>query len=489
MAHELGHTLGSSHTHACVWNGNNTAIDGCYSTEGGCNSFGLPAAGGTIMSYCHLRRVGINFSLGFGVQPGNVIRNTIAQASCLTNCDATDFTLDASSLVFNFKAAGGKKILNITGNAEWNISKNSSWLTLSQNTGIGATQIELIADIYNGPLNRNDTLFLTGAGKLIKIAVNQEKFIAAECPTSTIGVNNIVFCENAKVNFNANTQNVGGYNLQYVWQTGIDSLTWNTVSTGIDSTYSFISQPGGDFTYRFLLSAPGSDCPLITSAPATVRVIIQPQVAIETTDSTTICLGNSVTLKEKLFAPWTSTLLRRQWFKSVNGIVWDSLPASSGTNLVLSGSEPTSSFYQLRVSVDGPSACQTAVSPAFKVDILDTTLVNVVANDSLICQGKPLQIISIAPTVGNIGFDYQWQQLNRQTQIWSNIPGANLSAYNNNNLNTGFYTFRLKYKRKLASCPELISNELPIRVDTIPSVAVLFPSSKLCPGESISLTA
>lgn len=489
MAHELGHTLGSSHTHACVWNGNNTAIDGCYSTEGGCSSFGLPAAGGTIMSYCHLRRVGVNFSLGFGVQPGNVIRNTIAQASCLTNCDAADFTLDASSLTFNFKAAGGKKILNITGNAEWNISKNSSWLTLSQNTGIGATQIELVSTIYNGSLNRNDTLFLTGAGKLIKIAVNQEKFLAAECPKASISVNNNVFCENAKVNFSANTQNLGGYNLQYVWQSRIDSLTWNTVATGSDSTYSFISQPGGDFTYRFQLSATGSDCPLITSAPATVRVIIQPQVAIETTDSTTICLGNAVTLKEKLFSPWASTLLRRQWFKSVNGIAWDSLPASSGTNLVLSGNEPTSSFYQLRVSVDGPSACQTAISPAFKVDILDTILVNVVANDSLICRGKPLQIISIAPTGGNIGFDYQWQQLNRQTQIWNNIPGANLSAYNNNNLNTGFYTFRLKYKRKLASCPELISNELPVRVDTIPSVSVLFPSSKLCPGESISLTA
>jgi hypothetical protein len=261
------------------------------------------------------------------------------------------------------------------------------------------------------------------------------------------------------------------------------------VATGTDSTYSFISQPGGDFTYRFQLSATGSDCPLITSAPATVRVIIQPQVAIETTDSTTICLGSAVTLKEKLFSPWSSTLLRRQWFRSVNGIAWDSLPASSGTSLVLSGNEPSSSFYQLRVSVDGPSACQTAFSPAFKVDILDTILVNVVANDSLICQGKPLQIISIAPTGGSIGFDYQWQQLNRQTQIWNNIPGANLSAYNNNNLNTGFYTFRLKYKRKLASCPELISNELPVRVDTIPSVAVLFPSSKLCPGESISLTA
>lgn len=29
LAHEMGHLIGSRHTHACVWNGNNTAIDGC----------------------------------------------------------------------------------------------------------------------------------------------------------------------------------------------------------------------------------------------------------------------------------------------------------------------------------------------------------------------------------------------------------------------------------------------------------------------------
>jgi hypothetical protein len=33
----LGHLFGSQHTHACVWNGNNTAIDGCYSVEGNCS--------------------------------------------------------------------------------------------------------------------------------------------------------------------------------------------------------------------------------------------------------------------------------------------------------------------------------------------------------------------------------------------------------------------------------------------------------------------
>ena len=85
--HELGHLWGSRHTHACVWNGNNTAIDGCSgSTEGTCPLPGNPSGGGTIMSYCHLQSVGINFNNGFGPQPGNVIRNSVANASCTAPC-------------------------------------------------------------------------------------------------------------------------------------------------------------------------------------------------------------------------------------------------------------------------------------------------------------------------------------------------------------------------------------------------------------------
>lgn len=87
VAHELGHLFGSHHTHACVWNGNGTAIDACAGfVEGNCGSAPIPQGGGTIMSYCHLQRVGINFSAGFGIQPGNVIRNNVAQASCLQTC-------------------------------------------------------------------------------------------------------------------------------------------------------------------------------------------------------------------------------------------------------------------------------------------------------------------------------------------------------------------------------------------------------------------
>ncbi|MBL8301068.1 MAG: proprotein convertase P-domain-containing protein [Rhodanobacteraceae bacterium] len=88
VTHEAGHLLGSRHTHACVWNGNNTAIDGCSGqTEGGCALPGNPSGGGTIMSYCHLTNVGINFNRGFGSQPAAVIRNRVEGGGCLANCD------------------------------------------------------------------------------------------------------------------------------------------------------------------------------------------------------------------------------------------------------------------------------------------------------------------------------------------------------------------------------------------------------------------
>ncbi len=87
MTHEMGHSFGSPHTHSCSWNGNNTAIDGCYPTEGSCPNPGIPSGGGTIMSYCHLQNVGINFNLGFGPQPAALIRSTIDSKTCLqTNC-------------------------------------------------------------------------------------------------------------------------------------------------------------------------------------------------------------------------------------------------------------------------------------------------------------------------------------------------------------------------------------------------------------------
>jgi len=89
MTHEIGHNIGSPHTQSCSWNGNNTALDGCWFIEPTgpvpCKTPEItPYTKGTIMSYCHLNlNVGVDYKWGFGLQPGNLIRQKVSFANCL----------------------------------------------------------------------------------------------------------------------------------------------------------------------------------------------------------------------------------------------------------------------------------------------------------------------------------------------------------------------------------------------------------------------
>jgi hypothetical protein len=89
VAHEFGHCFGSRHTHWCGWQGG--PIDGCAGqTEPApngnyCPVPGNPIAGGTIMSYCHITSVGVNYANGFGQQPGDRIRACVANRYCAPN--------------------------------------------------------------------------------------------------------------------------------------------------------------------------------------------------------------------------------------------------------------------------------------------------------------------------------------------------------------------------------------------------------------------
>lgn len=87
ITHEIGHNLGSKHTHNCSWPGG--AIDDCFAPEGVCLPGPTPVNGGTIMSYCHVTSGGINFNNGFGALPGGKIRDEVDQATCLSLCEDT----------------------------------------------------------------------------------------------------------------------------------------------------------------------------------------------------------------------------------------------------------------------------------------------------------------------------------------------------------------------------------------------------------------
>jgi Metallo-peptidase family M12/Fibronectin type III domain/Secretion system C-terminal sorting domain len=130
VTHEMGHNLGSNHTQWCGWQGG--PIDNCVSPEGGCSPGPTPTNGGTIMSYCHLTGIGINFNNGFGTQPGNKIRVETSAATCVAaSCPST-----------TCPSPGNLSIINITGSGatiSWNTASGASSYTLRYRA-VGASQ-------------------------------------------------------------------------------------------------------------------------------------------------------------------------------------------------------------------------------------------------------------------------------------------------------------------------------------------------------------
>lgn len=75
--HELGHNVGSPHTHNCSWN---PAVDSCVGAEGSCYSTPKPRLG-TIMSYCHLTAFGTEMKIHPRV--ATFMRSKAQKAGCL----------------------------------------------------------------------------------------------------------------------------------------------------------------------------------------------------------------------------------------------------------------------------------------------------------------------------------------------------------------------------------------------------------------------
>jgi hypothetical protein len=109
LSHELGHNLGSPHTHSCTWPGG--AIDNCAASEGDCATGPTPVNGGTIMSYCQNTSIGINLALGFGPLPGNLIRRRISNNTALPVSN----TIPSELIAYDISARSARVKWNFTG--------------------------------------------------------------------------------------------------------------------------------------------------------------------------------------------------------------------------------------------------------------------------------------------------------------------------------------------------------------------------------------
>lgn len=84
--HELGHVLGSAHTHSCLWPSG--PIDSCSTAENG-DCFDIPAKSeGTIMSYCDLPAIGGTLRPEFHPLTADIIRGYMTVAERLGGSEA-----------------------------------------------------------------------------------------------------------------------------------------------------------------------------------------------------------------------------------------------------------------------------------------------------------------------------------------------------------------------------------------------------------------
>ncbi len=150
VTHEIGHNLGSNHTHWCGWNtgagGACGSIDNCVTQEwgSGCNtcpstfSNSLPGWKGTVMSYCHLSSRGVDLANGFGPLPGNRIRSVVNNSLCLTSIISASLVAKpicrnqgSINLIFDSVAVGSNHFGANPHTFTWSNGANTQNITVS----------------------------------------------------------------------------------------------------------------------------------------------------------------------------------------------------------------------------------------------------------------------------------------------------------------------------------------------------------------------
>ena len=225
VTHEIGHNLGSPHTHSCSWS--TGPLDNCYTPEGTCAAGPAPVNGGTIMSYCHTTSVGINFNNGFGFYPGNLIRDKVLNATCITggtssaapvSLSTTNITQTSATL--NWAATPGA----INYSVQYKLATASTWTSAGSTT---STSINISA--LTGATNYVWTVRSDCSAFAANASFSTTGLVACTAPTSLSTTN--ITQTYATLNWAA-VASATGYTIQYKTAA---ATTWTSLDTTANS--------------------------------------------------------------------------------------------------------------------------------------------------------------------------------------------------------------------------------------------------------------
>jgi hypothetical protein len=344
VTHELGHNFGSRHTHNCVWNGNSTQIDDCGNLAGdvqSCYDDDIPILpeDGTIMSYCHLVGVGINFSLGFGPQPGDLIRNKYENAPCNTGVctppECTEMTDPAPSETLV------------------EVSSNISWAAIGEADGY---RITIGTSPSNGSIANNiDVGFTTTynpSGNLPFNSTIYTKVVPYNIIGSAVGCSNQTFTTEpnsaplcTELSFPLDGSTDVPVNVDLTWEHSVGNQQGYKISIG--------STPGGvDVLNNYdvgnvTLYSPGS-----LPANETLYVRIKPYWQNGDTDG---CMEISFSTAGQLYCNSSSQNATEEWISQV----------TLGNFTHSSGSQQYSDFSGQTIHVAAGATYTLSITPGF----------------------------------------------------------------------------------------------------------------------------
>ncbi|RYY55487.1 MAG: T9SS type A sorting domain-containing protein [Chitinophagaceae bacterium] len=372
VSHELGHNFGSNHTQWCGWAGG--ALDNCYATEASpsgaaaCPPGPAPVNGGTIMSYCHLTGYGINFANGFGVQPGNRIRQVIGGASCFGACR---MTIAIEKVNASCNQANGTATVVAT-------ASTGALTYLWSNGQTGATLVNAAPGTYHVTVKDAagcqvmEDVVIDNSGNNLSFDLN---------PGPDAG-----FCAGGGVVLQATSNSA----YSYVWSRNGTTIPGETSS-------SYTASQAGTFAVR------ASQGACTGTRSVNVTQVAAPTATITASGPTNVCEGVALTLDAGIGSPYTYQWLRNG--TEITGAASSTFaPASTGN-------------YTVRVSAG--TTC-SATSAATSVTITPLPVVNLsAASATRFCSGENV----ILSTTADAAYTYRW------TRDGNLISGASTASY------------------------------------------------------------
>lgn len=332
VTHELGHNFGSNHTQWCGWTlptGGTGALDNCYTTEGGCARGPAPTNGGTIMSYCHLTSTGINFTNGFGTQPGDKIRSKLIAASCIaaggvvpTGLLAQNITTNTADLSWNVVSGA------TTYTVQYRTQGSSTWLTGGSTGNTSLTLTSLTAGTNYEWQVKTDCSVFSSTSTFLTTG-------GATCSAPTGLTTSSITSSGATLSWSAVTGAVS-YTVQYKTSA---ATTWITANATVSTTF-VLSGLTASTTYNWKVTA---DCSVYSSTVSFTTA--SSGCTIPTGLNVSNLTRNSATLNWNASSGATNYTIR---YKKVSSNKWTQIGPVTATSVnitALSGS----TAYEWRV--------------------------------------------------------------------------------------------------------------------------------------------